>query len=361
MNTSSFFKNSRIAITGGTGTIGKQLVRQLLQYNDVAEVRALDNNESDLFFLAETCREDNRLQVYLTDVRDSEKMKYIFKGIDFVFHTAAFKHVPLCEQSPFDAVQTNIIGVQNVIQAAFANKVRKVLFTSSDKAVNPTSVMGTSKLMGERLMTAANILQDSENHPIFASTRFGNVAGSRGSVIPLFCQQIVQGKQITLTTPDMTRFVMTLDAAVHLVIKSMVLSKGGEVFVTKMAVLNIKELADVMISLLAPLYDWLPKDIKIEEIGSRPGEKLYEELMNDEEVRRSMEAEELFIVLPAFHGTYYGTCYTYEGLPLTSVQKTYNSANFKSMTKDEIASFLMKPGVLSEDILNELQRKNRNK
>ncbi len=354
---SEFFRAARVAVTGAAGTVGVELVRQLLSY-PVKEVRALDNNESALFFLDEAWHNDSRLQVFLADVRDHEKMARMFDGIDFVFHAAAFKHVPLCERSPFDAVQTNIMGVQNVIQAALTNKVKKVLFTSSDKAVNPTNVMGTSKLMGERLMTAANALRRAGDGTFFASTRFGNVAGSRGSVIPLFHQQIAKGGPVTLTTPEMTRFVMTIDDAVGLVIMSILLAKGGEVFVTKMPVLGIKELAEVMISMLAPIYGYAPGKIELIEIGPRPGEKLHEELMNDEETRRSFDSEHLFVVLPAFRNIYSDLDYNYEDLSLQPVTMTYNSANVDPMTKNDIAAFLMHPNVLPDDVRSELLRMN---
>ena len=352
----SLLRDSRVAVTGATGTIGKELVRQLLQH-PVAEIRALDNNESSLFFLNEAYREEPRLQVFLSDIRDAAKMRKMFDGIDFVFHTAAFKHVPLCERSPFDAVQTNIIGVQNIIQAALAQKVKKVLFTSSDKAVNPTNVMGTSKLMGERLITAANALKRTDDAPIFTSTRFGNVAGSRGSVVPLFCEQIAKGGPVTLSDPGMTRFVMTLKDAVHLVITSMFLAKGGEVFITKMKVLRIEDLAEVMISLISPLYGYKPPKMELRKIGARPGEKLYEELMNDEETRRAFDTKDFFIVLPAFRNLYNDIDYTYKNLSMAPVETTYNSANFTPMTKREIKDFLLLPDVLPTDIQSALLQK----
>jgi FlaA1/EpsC-like NDP-sugar epimerase len=355
VNVIDLLRDSHIAVTGAAGTVGAELVRQLLTH-PVKEVRALDNNESALFFLGEFYRQESRLQVFLADVRDSEKMVHMFEGIDFIFHAAALKHVPLCERSPFDAVRTNIIGVQNVIQASLVNKVRKVLFTSSDKAVNPTNVMGTSKLMGERLMTAANALRRKDSPPTFASTRFGNVAGSRGSVIPIFCNQIACGGPLTLTDPEMSRFVMTLEDAVRLVITSMFIAKGGEVFITKMPVLRIRDLAEVMISTLSPLHGHNPKDIEILEVGARPGEKLYEELMNDEETRRSFDSEELFIIIPAFRNIYADLDYSYQGMSITPVQKTYNSANVVPMTRDEIAVFIRRPDVLPKDVHAELMR-----
>lgn len=355
LDLASFFEGGRIAITGSVGTVGKELITQVLKFA-VTEVRALDNNESELFFLGEMNRSEERLQVFLADVRDEDKMRRMFDGIDFVFHAAAFKHVPLCERSPFDAVQTNIMGAQNIIHAALAARVKKVLFTSSDKAVNPTNVMGTSKLMGERLMTAANALRPAGKTPTFASTRFGNVAGSRGSVVPLFCQQIMQGGPVTLTTSEMTRFVMTLRDAVRLVISSMYLSRGGEVFITKMPVLRIKDLAETMVELIAPIYGHSAAKIEIREVGSRPGEKFYEELMNEEESRRSFDAGELFVVLPAFRNIYGETDYVYEGLSLNPVEITYNSGNVQAMTKREIVDFLMLPNVLPEEIRVEVEK-----
>jgi FlaA1/EpsC-like NDP-sugar epimerase len=333
--------------------VGAELVQQLLD-TPVAEVRALDNNESALFFLGEAYRNDPRFQIFLSDVRDAEKMERMLHGVDFVFHAAALKHVPLCERSPFDAVQTNIIGVENIIRASLSNKVQKVLFTSSDKAVNPTNVMGTSKLMGERLMTAANALEQSSDGQIFASTRFGNVAGSRGSVIPLFHQQIQEGGPVTLTDSIMTRFVMTLSDAVGLVLESMQLSKGGEVFVTKMPVLNIRDMAEVMIEMLAPLYGHDPSGIHLSEIGPRPGEKAYEELMNEEEIRRAMELPHLFSIAPAFRNIYGEVDYVYDGEAGEPVHKPYHSANEPLMTKSEIKTFLLQPGVFEGPVRQKL-------
>ena len=178
------WKGKRVLVTGVCGTVGQELLRQVVAEGP-DEVIALDNNESELFFLSEAYRERAEVRLYLGDVRDRRTLTRKMDGVDVVVHAAAFKNVILCEQSPAEAVQTNIVGTQNVIDAAVENGVPRVLFTSSDKAVNPTNVMGTSKLMGERLMTAANSLRRGEG-TVFASTRFGNVLGSRGSVVPLF-------------------------------------------------------------------------------------------------------------------------------------------------------------------------------
>ncbi len=348
MSETHYLQDKTIAVTGCCGTVGAVLVQQLIKELSVPSLVGLDNNESELFF-QELKYPGNNYQFILADVRDTRKLLQCLQGVDIVFHTAAFKHVILCERSPFEAVQTNILGVKNIIDAATGANVKRVIFTSSDKAVNPTNVMGTSKLMGERLMSAANS-NARQGGPIFASTRFGNVLGSRGSVIHVFHEQIKTGGPVTLTDPKMTRFIMSIDEAVRLVIDSVHLIRGGEVFVTKMPVLSIKDLAEVMIALLAPEYGHAPEDIRIKEVGSKPGEKMYEELINEEEVRRTIELEQYFAVIPAFRGIHRHVDYTYEGLISESIASPYNSARLKPMQQDEIRNFLLTHDLLRESI-----------
>ena len=339
-------------ITGVCGTVGRELLRQISAFSP-AEIVGIDNNESDLFFLREEYAAYHSVQLYIGDIRDRETLTEKMRGIDIVLHAAALKHVFLCERSPRDAVQTNIHGTQNVIDAAIANGVKRVLFTSSDKAVNPTNVMGTSKLMAERLMSAANAERRSDG-PIFASTRFGNVLGSRGSVIPLFERQISGGGPITITDNEMSRFIMTIEEAVRLVIGSTFLARGGEVFVTKMPVLRIVDLAWSMIQDLAPVHGFAPNDIAINVVGSRPGEKLYEELLNGEETRRTIETDEYFIVLPALKPHYEIVQYAYIGMRDGNVDEPYNSALAPTMTRDEVRDYLRRNeliGVAKEDEL----------
>ncbi len=342
-------KEKNILVTGACGTVGSELVRQLLgREHHVAGLIALDNNESELFFLEQRFIEDKRAHFYLADVRDRDKMTRMMQGIDIVFHAAAFKHVILCERSPFEAVQSNINGVQNIILAASENDVERVIFTSTDKAVNPTSVMGTSKLMGEKIITAANSNQRL-NKTIFASTRFGNVLGSRGSVIPIFRKQIQQGGPVTVTDPEMTRFIMSIEEAVRLVIDSASLARGGEVFITKMPVIRIHDLAEVMIEELAPEYGFDPSRIEIRIIGSKPGEKLYEELMSDEETRRSIELQRYFSVLPAFRGIYRQIDYSYPDIVTTEVTNPYISAREQPLDKRQLRDFLVNNNLLVPD------------
>ena len=337
----SIFEGKSILVTGACGTVGYELIRQLLTKPEYApaEVLGIDNNESQLFFLDQHYIGDDRANFFVADIRDKDELARKMAGINIVFHCAALKHVILCERSPEQAVQTNIQGVQNVIAAAQSRGVEKVIFTSSDKAVNPTNVMGTSKLMGERLITAANSNKRGKG-PIFASTRFGNVLGSNGSVIPIFHNQIAIGGPITLTHRDMTRFVMSIEESVRLVIDSAVLAKGGEVFITKMPVVRISDLASAMIEELAPRYGHTPKNIDIAEIGTKPGEKLYEELMNSEETRRAIELKKYFSVMPAFRGIYHDIRYDYSDLINKTVTNPYVSAQEIPLTVNNIRELL---------------------
>jgi FlaA1/EpsC-like NDP-sugar epimerase len=319
----------RVFITGVCGTVGRELLRILRQL-DVAAITGIDINETELFFMREEVENDPRVQLLLCDVRVADVLSRAMRGSDIVLHAAAYKHVEICERSPGEAVFTNIIGTQNVISAAFDSEVERMIFTSSDKAVNPTSVMGTSKLMAERLMTAAS-LQSGEKGPVFASIRFGNVLGSRGSVVPLFRSQIAGGGPVTLTDPAMTRFMMTISQAAALVMDSVFLARRGEVIVTKMPVMRIEDLARVMVEHLAPRTEVVVK-------GTKPGEKLYEELTNEEEVRRTFDWGKYLIIKPALlNGSGLFDDWMEEGALL---DHPYNSSLETPMTRDEVAAFL---------------------
>ena len=342
------FEGKTILVTGACGSVGSELIFQLLndgQYKP-NEVIGLDNNESQLFFLDQQYLDEDRARFYVLDIKDLDELTKKMMGVDIVFHCAALKHVILCERSPEQAIMTNIGGVKNVIAAAIDCGVEKVIFTSSDKAVNPTNVMGTSKLMGERLITAANSNTKGAG-PIFSSTRFGNVMGSNGSVIPIFRNQIASGGKITLTHRDMTRFVMSIEESVKLVIDSAFLAKGGEVFITKMPVVRIEDLAKAMILELAPTYGRKPEDIEIVEVGMKPGEKLYEELMSLEETRRAVELENYFSVLPAFRGIYRNIDYSYPDILSDLVTNPYVSSVESSLSVAEIRGMLNDFGLIN--------------
>lgn len=338
-----FFRGQRVLLTGAAGTIGREVVKQLFLLNP-AELRLMDNNETEMFFLMEEYKKQG-VSCFLGDVRDRDKIEKLCKGIDIIIHSAAFKHVILSEYNPFDVVQTNIVGVENIIRAATTHNVKFVLFTSSDKAVNSTSVMGTSKLMGEKLVTAANVLTNMDG-TILSSTRFGNVIGSRGSVVPIFIKQIRNGGPVTVTDNRMTRFVMTVEEATKLILKSIMLSRGGEVFVTKMPVARIIDLAEALIEVLAPKYGFRPSDIDIVEIGAKPGEKLYEELMSGEEIYRSIELSDMFVITPAFKSIYQPIKYEYEDTVSMNINKPYVSSLEKPLDKEEIKQYLIKSRVI---------------
>jgi FlaA1/EpsC-like NDP-sugar epimerase len=341
-----FYQGKKVLVTGGVGSVGKELVKQLLMLSP-KEVRVLDHNETEVFYMMERYRDDRRVNAFVGDVRDRDKVDKVVSGVDVVIHCAAYKHVILSERNPFDAVQTNIIGVENIIRASIAHRVKRVLFTSSDKAVNPTNVMGASKLLGEKIMTAANAMR-MDDSPIFASTRFGNVIGSRGSVTPLFLKQIRKGGPVTLTDRRMTRFIMTMEQASKLVLESAVIARGGEVFVTKMPVVRISDLAEVMVEICAPRYGYRPSDIAIVEIGAKPGEKLYEELMSEEEVGRALETRDMFVILPAFRAIYQSIEYDYEDIVSRSVSRPYISRNEKPLSKEEIKEFFLSNKVIEK-------------
>lgn len=332
------WSDKRVLITGVCGTVGSELLKQLVEL-EAKSIVGIDSNESELFFATQPYRNNDNVNFYLCDITNKSELRRLFKGVDIVLHAAARKHVILCEKSPSEAVRTNIIGTQTIIDVALESEVERVIFTSSDKAVNPTNVMGTSKLMGERLMTAANASKKGK-FPIFASTRFGNVLGSNGSVIPLFKKQIQEGDTVTLTDEGMSRFVMTIAESAKLVLRSVFLAHGGEVFVTKMPIIEIKDLAHAMIDIIKE-KEKIYRDIKIKIIGAKAGEKLYEELINEEEVRRTVEIEDFFAVLPAFKSVYKDIEYTFNGIEQKPVSKIYRSDLEPSMNLDELKTYLI--------------------
>ena len=339
-------RGKRIMVTGACGNVGQQLVHQLIQDFEIAALIGLDNNESELMFLEERHLAHPNARFILCDIRDLPSLLRETRKVDILFHAAAYKHVYICERSPLEAIQTNVLGVQNVIQAATANGIERLVFASSDKAVNPTNVMGTSKLMGERLITAAALHPDHSG-AVFLSTRFGNVLGSRGSVIPIFRDQIRRGGPVTLSHPGMTRFIMSLNQAVQLVIESIALGQPGDVLITKMPAIRISDLAEVMVREFASRCGRNPNDIEIRISGQRPGEKLYEELMNEEETRRSYELADYYVVRPALARSD-GDLAAYYGHKPTPVDQPYNTANVCPLSQQELAQFLHAHGLLDE-------------
>ena len=284
------FKDKKILITGGTGSIGSELVKRILKEKPTV-IRIISNDENSTFEMQRVIKVgDNRARVrfFIGDVRDKERLILSMEDIDIVYHTAALKHVPLCEYNPFEAIKTNVLGTQNVIEAAFINNVEKVINISTDKAVNPINTMGATKLLAEKLITDANEYK-GDKRTIFSNIRFGNVMLSRGSVIPIFDRQIKEGGPITITDSRMTRFMMTLDDAINLILEATELSKGGETYVLKMQLYKIIDIAKTMIG---------ERDIEIKEIGIRSGEKLHEELLTRYEIENACENDKLIIINP---------------------------------------------------------------
>lgn len=288
-STFSYFKNKTILVTGGAGSIGTVLVGALLTHEPKC-IRILDINESNLFE-AEQQFNSEKLRFFIGDIRDRERLSIAVEGVDIIFHTAALKHVPLCEYNPFEAVKTNLIGTQNLIEVARLNNVHKVITISTDKAVNPVSVMGATKLLAEKISVTANYYKGFRN-TVFSCVRFGNVLNTKGSVIPLFLNQISKGGPVTVTDPEMTRFFISIPKAVRLVLMAASEAEGGEIFILKMPVVKIRDLASSMISLLSK------NNITIEVIGKRSGEKNFEELLTENESFNAYENDEMIVVLP---------------------------------------------------------------
>jgi len=297
-------------------------------------IRIFSRDEHKQFELQQQWRHFTNIRYLIGDIREYERVRRAMQDIDYVFHCAAMKHVPACEYNPFEAVQTNVIGTQNVIQASIECKVHKTVFTSTDKAIAPTNTYGASKLMAERLVSAAQYY-GSAGKTIFAAVRFGNIMGSRGSVIPLFQSQIKEKSAVTVTNLKMTRFMMTMQQATELLIKSMVLSKGGEIFVLKMPVIRLQDLVECVIEESARYSIHLPDQIRVEEIGLRPGEKMYEELMTEAEAENAIEFDDIFIIPNSFIRRH-----KYEG-GKSAKKQSYNSHELKEIDKDKVKALLL--------------------
>jgi UDP-N-acetylglucosamine 4,6-dehydratase/5-epimerase len=280
--------HSRILVTGACGSVGAALVRRLLGAGHI--VCAFDQNEDGLFRLEQEFDDGGgRLRLFLGNIRDEDRLTRAIDGVDVVFHCAALKHVYFSEYNPFEAMQTNVVGTNNVIRAAIANDVARVILTSSDKAVNPTSTMGATKLLGERLFVAAN--HHTGGHKTrFACVRFGNVLNSNGSVLQIFRRQLEHDLPLTITSSRMTRFFLSMEQAVSLVVDSAERMVGGEIFVLSMGSCGILSLARAVSG---------ERPFRFTEIGLKPGEKLYEDLITDDEAPRTIRIDNTYVVLPS--------------------------------------------------------------
>lgn len=284
-------ENKTILVTGGVGSIGSFLVETIIKRFSPKQVRVFDNNEAGLFEASRTYKKERKMRFMLGDVRDKERVAWAFKGVDTVFHAAALKHVALNEYSPFESVKTNVIGTQNMLEVALENNIETFINISTDKAANPTSTMGASKLLAERLTVGADYFRGS-GKTVFASVRFGNVLNSSGSVLPIWLDQIKKGDSVTLTDKRMVRYFMTTEEAVSLIIKAAEIALGGEVFILKMPALNIVDLAECLVEVV----DKAGKKVMIKEIGKRPGEKMFEKIVTRTEADQALELEEMYVL-----------------------------------------------------------------
>jgi UDP-N-acetylglucosamine 4,6-dehydratase len=320
------FDNAVILVTGGTGSWGKELILQLLSQNP-KKVIVFSRNENNQVQLKREL-EDDRLKFCIGDIRDKEAITKACEKVDYVFHLAALKHVPVCEEQPLEALETNVIGTQNVIDAAIAKHVKKVINVSTDKAADPSNFYGMTKAMGEKLIIHANHLSLSTK---FICVRGGNVLGTNGSVVRLFLDQINEMKQITITDKRMTRFFLTKQNAVKLLLNAAIDGRGGETFVMKMPTCRILDLAEVLIEAFG-------KKVEIIECGTRPGEKLHELLLSENESRDSFIVnDDYFVILPTIDipglKDFYSAC--------NRVKEQSYSSKDTLMTKKEIKQMLI--------------------
>ncbi|URZ00966.1 UDP-N-acetylglucosamine 4,6-dehydratase family protein [Clostridium felsineum] len=338
-----YFAGKNILIIGGTGTIGHGLINELLRENPKV-IRIFSRDEYKQFLMQDEFRGIlDRFRFLIGDVRDYDRVERAMNGIDIVFNLAAMKHVPACEYNPGEAIKTNITGMQNVIKAATYYNVECVVFTSSDKAINPTNSYGATKLLAEKLVQAANYSKGNARTK-FVAVRFGNVMGSRGSVIPLFKKQIEDNLTITVTDPNMSRFMMTLNQAVRLIMTAAEESIGGEVFILKMPVIKLIDLAKVVIEETSRKLDRSPERIKVKEIGLRAGERCYEELMTQEESVNAYDMGHSYAVIPSsfYMGDYTARYNKYKKAEIGS----YNSSNIEPITLDEVRKLLKNCGLI---------------
>lgn len=325
-----YLKNSSLLITGGTGSFGNAVLRRFLK-SEVREIRVLSRDEKKQDDMRKRYN-NSKLKFYIGDVRDYQSVLNAVRGVDFIYHAAALKQVPSCEFHPLEAVKTNVLGTENVLEAAISSGVKKVVCLSTDKAVYPINAMGISKAMMEKVVVAKS---RSSNTTVICTTRYGNVMGSRGSVIPLFVDQIRAGKPITITDPNMTRFMMTLDDAVDLVLYAFEHGKPGEIFVQKAPAATIKTLAHSLAVLLG-----VPQhDIRI--IGTRHGEKLFEALLSREEMVAAEDLGGYYRVPPDLRDLNYGK-FVEQGETKITESVDYNSHNTTRLDDAGMQTLLMK-------------------
>lgn len=291
----SILTKKSILVTGGSGSIGTAIVKKAI-FDKAKLIRVFSNDENGLYEMESEFSDNKNIEFVIGNIHNEETVSEIVKGIDIVFHAAALKHVDRCELYPLETINVNLIGTKNIIKAAQKENVKRLIFISTDKAVNPIGVMGSTKLLGEKLIAAEAF--HNKSNTVFASVRFGNVFNTRGSILPRIEKQIKNGGPITLTDKRMKRFFMTKDDAVNLIISATELAKGGETFVLKMPLVRLEDLFEAMKEILAPKYGHKPSQIKTKITGIRPGEKLIEYLLTRFEEENVLETKDFFIIPP---------------------------------------------------------------
>jgi len=333
----SNFNSKTLLITGGTGSFGNAVLRRFLD-SSIKEIRIFSRDEKKQDDMRREIKND-KVKFFIGDVRDYRSVENAMEGVDYVFHAAALKQVPSCEFFPIEAVKTNVLGAENVMDAAIAHKVKRLIVLSTDKAVYPINAMGLSKAMMEKVMVAKSRLA---KNTILCGTRYGNVMASRGSVIPLFVNQIKEGKDITITDPSMTRFMMTLENAVDLVLFAFEHGKPGDMFVQKSPASTIETLAQA----LKELYN---SDTKIRIIGTRHGEKLYESLVNREEMVKAEDLKDYYRIPSDNRDLNYENFFS-KGLEDMSKVEEYHSHNTHRLDLEGTKKLLMKLTFIQKDM-----------
>lgn len=333
------FKGKVLMITGGTGSFGNTVLNRFLS-TEVREIRIFSRDEKKQEEMR-IALNDPKLKFYIGDVRDYDSIHQAMKGVDYVFHAAALKQVPSCEFYPMEAVRTNVMGTENVMNAATANGVKRVVVLSTDKAVYPINAMGISKAMAEKLMVAKARMQ-REGETILCATRYGNVMASRGSVIPLFVSQLKEGKPLTVTDPNMTRFLMSLEDSVDLVLYAFQHGKQGDIFVQKAPASTVADLAQA-------LKEMFSRSNPVRVIGTRHGEKLYESLISREEMAKAQDMGGYYRI-PADNRDLNYAQYFSEGEEKISHQEDYTSHNTERLNVEQVKKLLSKLDYIKEEL-----------
>tara|TARA_B100000963_G_C22618727_1_gene668749 strand:- start:1607 stop:2608 length:1002 start_codon:yes stop_codon:yes gene_type:complete len=332
---------SKLLITGGTGSFGKALLNKYIDSKQFDEIRVFSRDEKKQDELRKLVN-SRKVKFYIGDVRDILSLKTVISDIDYIFHAAALKQVPSCEFFPLEAIKTNILGTNNVLSIAKDNNVKRVVVLSTDKAAYPINAMGMTKALMEKVMIA-NSRELESSKSIFCGTRYGNVMASRGSVIPLFIEQIKDNKEITITNPEMTRFMMNLDEAVDLVMHAFTNGSNGDIFVQKSPAATIKTLAQALIE----LYD---SKSKIKYIGIRHGEKMYETLVTKEEMMKATDLGKYYRISPDNRDLNYDEYFS-KGSPKSSFDE-YNSNNTNLLSVEEVKKLLKDLPQIKKDLNN---------